>query len=401
MLTKDYIYLLLLPVLFTTFQQASAQDSAYISPEPVEDTHATSVDSVKASKPGLIDRIIGYFDDTNKEHSDKALDISFIGGPHYSNEKKFGLGILAAGIYSTQRSDSLTPPSNLTVYTDFSTSGFYTVGITGVTRFNRDRLRLNYHTYFESMPDKFWGIGYTSASSDDNETSYKRLMSEFRIDAQFSFVPGLYIGPLMEFTYIKGTSVNNDMLHLWQGEDMRTFSYGIGAKVSYDTRDNLTAPHRGVNISLVQRYYGKWMQNDYPFSSTEFTAAWYTPLWRDCTLAMQYHTLITYGDTPWGMLASMGGSYTMRGYFEGRYRDKGEMDFTAELRQRVWHRIGVAAWGGVGSVFPRLSHMKYHPLLPNFGVGFRWEFKKNVNVRLDMGFGKGEKGFVFNLNEAF
>ena len=182
---------------------------------------------------------------------------------------------------------------------------------------------------------------------------------------------------------------------------MRTFSYAVGAKVNYDTRDNLTAPHRGVNISLVQRYYGRWMKNDYPFSSTELTAAFYTPVWRDCTLALQYHTLLTYGDTPWCMLASMGGSYTMRGYFEGRYRDKGEMDFTAELRQRVYRRIGVVAWGGVGAVFPRLSCMSMRQLLPNYGVGFRWEFKKNVNVRFDVGFGKGQKGFVFNINEAF
>ena len=41
-------------------------------------------------------------------------------------------------------------------------------------------------------------------------------------------------------------------------------------------------------------------------------------------------------------------------------------------------------------------------ILPNFGIGYRWEFKKDVNVRLDYGFGKnGQKGFIFNINEAF
>ena len=36
------------------------------------------------------------------------------------------------------------------------------------------------------------------------------------------------------------------------------------------------------------------------------------------------------------------------------------------------------------------------------GIGYRWEFKKNVNVRLDYGFGKnGQSGFIFNINEAF
>ena len=44
-----------------------------------------------------------------------------------------------------------------------------------------------------------------------------------------------------------------------------------------------------------------------------------------------------------------------------------------------------------------LTRMKH--VLPNFGVGYRWEFKKNVNVRLDYGFGKhGQKGFIFKDN---
>ena len=70
-----------------------------------------------------------------------------------------------------------------------------------------------------------------------------------------------------------------------------------------------------------------------------------------------------------------------------------------ELRQHVWKRSGITVWGGAGSVFHDKHSAKH--VLPNFGVGFRWEFKKNVNVRLDYGFGKNESGFIFNVNEAF
>ena len=295
----------------------------------------------------------------------------------------------------------LTPLSNVSVYADVSTSGFYSVGIRGTSRFKRDKYRLNFKAYFQSMPDKFWGIGYENGSNDGNEADYKRLMAEAKIDAQIRVLPNFYIGPLVEFSYVKGTCDDLDLLYLWQGEDMRTFSYAIGGLLSYDSRDNLTAPRRGVCLTLAQRHYGKWMGNSYPFSSTELTASWYTPAWKDCTLALQYHSLLTYGDTPWGLLAYMGGSYNMRGYFEGRYRNKGEMDLVAELRQRIYRRVGIVVWGGAGSVFPRLSEMNFKELLPNYGVGFRWEFKKNVNVRFDLGFGKGERGFVFNINEAF
>ncbi|MDE7472261.1 MAG: BamA/TamA family outer membrane protein [Muribaculaceae bacterium] len=385
-------------VLLAFAQMTVAQTSDAIASERGD---SLAADSMRYSKWGFIAPIIRYFDDSNKVRKDKAFDISFIGGPHYSNEKKFGLGLLAAGVYYTDRTDSLTPPSNVSLYVDVSTSGFYSIGLKGTTRFRDDKYRINYKGEFQSMPDKFWGIGYDNDANNDTQTKYQRLMAEAKIDAQVRLFPDFYVGPMIEFAYVKGSKYDPAMLYLWRGEDMRTFSYAVGLQVSYDTRDNLTAPHRGVCLTLAQRYYGKWMGNTYPFSSTELTAAWYTPTWKDCTLAMQYHTLLTYGDTPWGMLAYMGGSYTMRGYYEGRYRDKGEMDFTAELRQRVYRRIGVVAWGGVGSIFPRLSCMSVKQLLPSYGVGLRWEFKKNVNVRFDVGFGKGEKGFVFNINEAF
>ncbi|MDE6789301.1 MAG: BamA/TamA family outer membrane protein [Ruminococcus sp.] len=356
---------------------------------------------MQQKKQGLISRVVNYFANANQERHDKAFDISFIGGPHYSSEKKFGLGLLAAGVYSTNRNDSLTPLSNVSIYADFSTSGFYSIGIRGTSRFNQDRFRIDYDTYFESMPSKFWGIGYHNGINDKNETDYKNLMSELQIDALFLPMQNLYFGPMLEMSYVKGVLKDKDRSYLWNNEDMRTFNYGIGLMVTFDTRDNLTAPKSGVNLSLKQRYYGKWMGNSYAFSSTELVAAWYKGLWKDCTMALQYHTMITYGNTPWGILASMGVSRNMRGYYEGRYRDKGEMDFTAELRQRVYKRIGVVAWGGVGEVFPRLNAVNIHDLLPNYGVGLRWEFKKNVNVRFDMGFGKNQSSFVFNINEAF
>ena len=90
----------------------------------------------------------------------------------------------------------------------------------------------------------------------------------------------------------------------------------------------------------------------------------------------------------------------MRGYYEGRYRDKHSMATQLELRQHVWRRNGIVARVGVGNVFHDSKSFKH--LLPNYGIGYRWEFKKHVNVRLDYGRGRaGQSGFTFNINEAF
>ena len=118
-------------------------------------------------------------------------------------------------------------------------------------------------------------------------------------------------------------------------------------------------------------------------------------------MAYNLHARLTYGNTPWGLLSTLGGTSVMRGYFEGRYRDKSEIDVCIELRQHVWRRNGVVLWVGGATVFPKFSEISARKLLPNYGIGYRWEFKKRVNVRLDLGFGRHQTGFIFSINEAF
>lgn len=357
-------------------------------------------DSV-VSKPSrnLVQRIVDYFGDSNEDHSDKAFDVSFIGGPHYSSDTKLGLGLVAAGLYSTARGDTLTPYSNVSLYGDVSTTGFYLLGIRGNHLFPRDRYRLNYNLYFFSFPSQFWGIGYHNGANDANETDYDRYQAKVSAELMFRTAKGLYIGPLAQFNYVIGSNAEN--LELWQGQRMHQFNVGPGFKLQYDTRDHLTNPYRGVFLELAQRFFPRFLGNKYAFSSTELTANSYISVWRGCVLAMQFHTQLNYGNVHWGMMATVGGSNTLRGYYEGRYRDKNVADATVEFRQHLWRRSGIVVWGGLGAVFPRFDALRCDELLPNYGVGYRWEFKKRVNVRLDYGIGRGESGFIFSINEAF
>ena len=118
-------------------------------------------------------------------------------------------------------------------------------------------------------------------------------------------------------------------------------------------------------------------------------------------LAMELHTLFNYGDVPWTMMAQVGVLGRMRGYYEGRYRDRNIMEGQLELRQHIKGRNGIAVWVGLANVFPNFGHIYYDEMLPNYGIGYRWEFKKRVNIRFDLGFTKDSPNFTFNINEAF
>ena len=105
---------------------------------------------------------------------------------------------------------------------------------------------------------------------------------------------------------------------------------------------------------------------------------------------------------PWTLREELGSDMgRMRGYYAGRYIDNNQISAQLELRQHIYGRVGCVAWMGGGTVFHSFENLKIKNVLPNYGLGLRVEFKHNVNIRVDYGFGKDTGGFVFQFAEAF
>lgn len=347
-----------------------------------------------------VNRILDYFNDSNKNKKHKRFDFSVIGGPHYASDTKFGLGLVAAGLYRTDPNDSILPPSNVSLYGDFSSVGFYMLGVRGNHIAPKGRYRIDYHLYFYSFPADFWGIGYEMGDNDANKSDMKRWQAQAEVSFLFRVVDNFYIGPMASYDYVIGKHIERP--ELLQGMDQHTWNVGAGVSLVYDNRDNLTNPHRGIYLNINQMFRPGFMGNDYAFSTTAFRFDAYQRLGKGTVLAEDIGANLNFGNPSWGMMAELGGTHSMRGYYEGRYRDKHSLEATVELRQHVWKRNGIVVWVGAGTIFPKFSALRSKQILPNAGVGYRWEFKKNVNVRLDYGFGKsGQSGFLFNINEAF
>lgn len=365
-----------------------------------KDSVATVAADTTVRKKGFINKILAYFNDANKTDYSKKFDFSIIGGPHYSTDTKLGLGLVAAGLYKTDRNDTILPPSNMSLFGDVSTVGFYMLGVRGLHIFPHDRYRLDYTLYFYSFPCKYWGIGYANGNNDANETEMNRWQAQAKASFMFRVAPSTYIGPMLTFDFIEGKNIKNP--ELLEDMDRITRNTGVGLTFVYDSRDVTTNPKRGFYVNLSQCFRPKFMGNDYAFSTTDLRFNAYRRVWKGGIIATDLRSQLNFGNPSWGMMALLGNSYSMRGYYEGRYRDKHKIEAQVELRQHVWKRNSVVAWVGAGTVFNKFSSMRMGHVLPNFGIGYRWEFKKDVNVRLDYGFGKsGQSGFIFNINEAF
>lgn len=368
--------------------------------EPSDSITVVAQQDTLKKRPGLFTRIINYFGDANKEKPEKKFDVNFIGGPYYSSDMKLGLGLVGAGMYRMNGCSKEMQPSNVSLFGSVSTVGFYMLGIRGNNLFPKDRYRLNYSMSFYSFPSYFWGIGFYQGNNDVNKTKIKRFQSKLKAEFLFRLGKEFYLGPVLVWDYARAQDVNKDYMYLFDGMSLVQRNYGVGASVQYDTRDFISNASRGIYAYLSQTFRPSWLGNDQAFSTTEFQLRGYKSVWKGGILAGELKGMFNFGNPSWAMMAELGGSNSMRGYYEGRYRDKHSMSMQVELRQHVWRRNGITVWAGAGNVFH--DSRTFKKILPNFGIGYRWEFKKRVNVRLDLGFGKsGQNGFIFNINEAF
>ena len=344
-------------------------------------------------------RLIRYFEQANEDRTqEKKFDLTWVLGPSYSAVTKVSLGILASGLYRIDRTDTITQPSNVSLYANISTSGYYKVGVTGLNLMDRNRHRIKYDISFASMPIDYWGIGYDMAQAEKSSMVEKR----YRIDAEYQYemARNFFAGAALDFTHAAAKKVANPEYMLGQRD--KYTATGFGLSLQYDSRDFAPNPYRGIYLSLRETYFPAALGTTETIWRTTFTGNYYQRLWKGCTLALDaYLEYNSVKEIPWSMVAQLGGGYRMRGYYLGQYRDNAMIEVQAELRQKIYNRHGIAVWVGAGNVFPNFNSFRWSQTLPNYGIGYRWEFKHRVNVRVDYGRGRHGGSVVFNVNEAF
>lgn len=393
------LWFLSLFLFFVGLQVAVCAESDAVRPCPADTAVNVRADASVARK-SLIRRVVDYFAYSNKNPHNHKFDVSFIGGPHYDTDSKLGLGIVAAGLYDTDRTDSLLQPSNVSLKADVTTAGFYTLGLCGLHLFPHGKFRLDYDIRCSYIKGKFWGTGYDMGNTDSNESDMTQWEVDAEVDFLFRLTDRLYAGPMVKYEYADAKSMERP--ELLGGAATAAGNFGLGVVLVYDSRDVITNPRKGLYVNVGQSYSPSFMGSGQAFATTDVRFDAYLSAWRGAVIATDLCGLFHFGNPSWGIMSRLGGSHSMRGYYKGRYRDRHKIEAQVELRQHLWRRNGVVLWAGAGTVFDKFSAIRCGRILPNCGLGYRWEFKKDMNVRFDYGFGKnGQHGFMFSINEAF
>lgn len=249
----------------------------------------------------------------------------------------------------------------------------------------------------------FWGVG--SSTNSTSEENYEVNYSRVRLNYTKLVRKNVYAGIRYWFdNYDVGDVETNGILD--QGK-VRGANGGIvsslGGIVIYDTRDNYNFPSKGTYLELVLTQNGKYFGSPFEFTKISIDYVKYISIFKDQVLAMNTYAVNMYGKPPFNEMALLGGRRKMRGYYEGRFRDKNLLVFQGEYRVPLFWRVGAVAFGGIAAVANEFSEFRLESIKPSYGGGIRFALDEDdkINIRLDMGFGQNTNGFYLTIGEAF
>jgi Omp85 superfamily domain len=272
-----------------------------------------------------------------------------------------------------------------------------------------ERLVVGGHGYLRYWPrERFYGLGSDSSKAD--RTSFLREGYEVRGDATYAIVPVVKVGglaafrherigeghapgfPSIEEVFTPATAPGLDEQpdYLWSG----TF-------VDIDYRDQRKNTRSGGHFRIS---YDLWHDLDdlgFSYRDLRFEALHAFPIF-DKKRVFIARLIAESTDSPDGNLVpffaqpTLGGSTTLRGFDEFRFRDRNALLINAEYRWEAFSGLDMAIFGDWGDVAPTWDDIDADK--SDYGIGFRFNTFRSVFLRIDLARSRQEG---FRLNTSF
>ncbi|HDG9807764.1 TPA: BamA/TamA family outer membrane protein [Raoultella planticola] len=340
---------------------------------------------------------------SNQFDASKGIDWGVMPGPFYTPELGLGIGTAMVGMYRPDPGDTVSQNSTLTLSGYASSTGAFGISVKNYAFFADDLWRIFVEGSLANTPTYYWGQGFTAADNDGGKEKYTAQVLTLRPTVYRQLVDNVYLGVGWSLAAQNADETDRDDLPKIEStpQGPSVFSSGFSIDVNWDDRDFVPNPRQGQYADLRYTHYAPGLGSDTRFDEWHLHYSRYTALSEKSVLAWESDGVFTQGDVPWSMLPLLGSDERMRGYYQGRYRDKNVLSTQLEYRRQLTWRHGIVAWVGAGTMGPSVDSLNDGRWLPTAGVGYRFEFKPRVNIRLDYGIGKGSSGFYFQVGEAF
>jgi hypothetical protein len=132
---------------------------------------------------------------------------------------------------------------------------------------------------------------------------------------------------------------------------------GLGIALTYDDRDNIFTPNRGLNAKLRFTYYDEAFGGDFRYHLLEVFCIGYLPVHPRLVMGLRLEGRFSSGDVPFYALPYL----DMRGVPLMKYQGEDTALVEAEARRNVYGRWSVVGFAGAGKVNGDLNNLRNTP----------------------------------------
>lgn len=272
--------------------------------------------------------------------------------------------------------------------------------------FNKEKYMLDGTYSYKKFPQNFFGVGHETPISNKelvDLTEVKAGQIVFRkIKGKLFAGAGLRLLSSFDVSQRENGLLVDQQPVGWDGYT----SYGATLNIRLDSRDNILNPSKGEYLDITLENMSKAQANTEPYRLLKINTRKYVQPFGKSNgiLAGQFFLQSTLeGDPPFSELAFVGNDIIMRGYYARRYIDRHFVGGQVEYRYPLPYNFGIVAFAGIGDVANTFDNFQVKYLKYSIGTGLRYKIipKENINVRFDVGFGRGSHSFYLNIAEAF
>lgn len=168
-------------------------------------------------------------------------------------------------------------------------------------------------------------------------------------------------------------------------------NFGLGLVFSYDSRDNIFSPNRGLQSDwTVREHWGEFL-DDFDYTAVDGKNRWYfqpSPSW---VLASRLDVSFTSGGTPFYALPFI----NQRGISKGRYQGEAVMNLEFETRHNFDGRWFGVAFAGVGHAADAIKDL--HDAADRWagGIGFRYLIARVFGLQMGFDVARGPEEWTY------
>jgi outer membrane protein assembly factor BamA len=261
---------------------------------------------------------------------------------------------------------------------------------------------------FARYPDYFYGVG-NDAKSENRELYLPiEYTNRLLVERLFGEHCSLGLGHQYERYDVKEREVDGLLTQGTLIGETRSVASSLFTQINYDTRDHFHSPYSGTFFRTAAYWANEGFASTYDYQQIETDYRHYFPLPTadegPTVLAFHLVTQHSAGEVPFRHLPGFGGVYMMRGYYQGRYRDRNLIVGESELRFPIFgEEWRGAVFLGTGQVAYDLDDFDLDGWHHAGGAGLRYllDLDRRVTLRFDVGRGADGTGIYFSIHEAY